>query len=81
MRLIARPNAPLILHVVTNDSREEIAMSANCKCHGKQPSMIIRGNRFCFGCNAAGIISRRSRTSARRALALISIRRTTLGSA
>ena len=46
-------------------------MSANCKCFRKQPSMIIRGNHLCSGCNAAGIrspgISRRSRTSARRA--------------
>ena len=60
-------------------------MSANCKCCRKQPSMIIRGNHLCSGCNATGIkslrMSQRSRTSARRAIALISIWRTTLGSA
>ena len=60
-------------------------MSANCKYCRKQPSMIIRGNQLCSRCNAAGIrsprISGRSRTSARRAIALISIWRTTLGSA
>jgi len=60
-------------------------MSANCKYCRKQPSMIIRGNHLCSRCNAAGIrspgISRRSRTSARRALSLISIWRMTLGSA
>ena len=59
-------------------------MSANCKYCRKQPSMIIRGNHLCSGCNAADMsprISRRSRTSARRAIALISIWRTTLGSA
>ena len=60
-------------------------MSGNCKVCRKQPSMIIRGNHLCSRCNAAGIrspkISGRSRTSARRAIALISIWRTTLGSA
>ena len=60
-------------------------MSANCKYCGKQPSVIIPGNYLCSRCNAAGIrsakMSRRSRTAARRAIALISIWRTTLGSA
>jgi hypothetical protein len=60
-------------------------MSANCKYYGNQPSMIIRCNHLCSRCNAADIrsrrILRRSRTSARRAIALISIWRTTLGSA
>ena len=60
-------------------------MSANCKYCRKQPSMIIRGDHLCSRCNAAGIRSlrtpRRSRTSARRAIALITIWRTTLGSA
>ena len=60
-------------------------MSANCKYCRKQPSMIIRGDHLCSRCNAAGIrsprIPRRSRSSARRAIALISIWRTTLGSA
>jgi hypothetical protein len=60
-------------------------MSANCKYCSKQPSVIIPGNYLCSRCNAAGTrspkMSRRSRTSARRAIALISIWRTTLGSA
>ena len=60
-------------------------MSANCKYCRKQPSVIIPGNCLCTRCNAAGIrspkMSRRSRTAARRAIALISIWRTTLGSA
>jgi hypothetical protein len=59
-------------------------MSGNCKFCRKQPSMIIRGDHLCSRCNAAGIrsprISGRSRTSARRAIALVSIWRTTLGS-
>ena len=60
-------------------------MSANGKYCRKQPSVIIPGNYLCSRCNAAGIrspkMSRRSRTVARRAIALISIWRTTLGSA
>ena len=60
-------------------------MSANCKFCRIQPSVIIPGNYLCTRCNAAGIrspkMSRRSRTAARRAIALISIWRTTLGSA
>jgi hypothetical protein len=59
-------------------------MSANCKYCRKQPSVIIPGNYLCTRCNAAGMrspkMSRRSLTSARRAIALISIWRT-LGSA
>ena len=59
-------------------------MSANCKYCRKQPSVIMRGNYLCSRCIAAGIrspkMSQRSRTSARRAIALISIWRT-LGSA
>jgi len=58
-------------------------MSANGKYCRKQPSVIIPGNYLCTRCDAAGIrspkMSRRSRTAARRAIALIS--RTTLGSA
>ena len=60
-------------------------MSANCKYCRKQPSVIIPGSYLCTRCNAAGIrspkMSQRSRTAARRAIALISIWRTTLGSA
>jgi hypothetical protein len=60
-------------------------MSANCKYCRKLPSGIIPGNYHCSRCQAAGIGSpkmlRRSRTSARRAIALISIWRTTLGGA
>ena len=60
-------------------------MSAICKYCKKRPSVIIPGNYLCSRCHAAGIrsprMSRRSRTSARRAIALISIWRTTLGSA
>ena len=60
-------------------------MSANGKYCRKQPSVIIPGNYLCTRCDAAGIrsskMSRRSRTAARRAIALISIWRTTLGSA
>ena len=52
-------------------------MSANCKYCRKQSSMIILGNYPCARCNAAGIrsprMSRRSRTAARRAIAMISI--------
>jgi hypothetical protein len=59
-------------------------MSANCKYCRKQPSVIRPYNYLCTRCNAAGTrspkMSRRSRTSARRAIALISIWRT-LGSA
>ena len=60
-------------------------MSANGKYCRKQPSVIIPGKYLCTRCDAAGIrspkMSRRSRTAARRAIALISIWRTTLGSA
>ena len=60
-------------------------MSANGKYCRKQPSVIIPGNYLCTRCDAAGVrspkMSRRSRTAARRAIALISIWRTTLGSA
>ena len=60
-------------------------MSANGKYCRKQPSVIIPGNYLCTRCDAAGIrspkMSRRSRTAARRAIALISIWHTTLGSA
>jgi hypothetical protein len=60
-------------------------MSATCKSCKKWPSVIIPGNYLCSRCHAVGIrsagMSRRSRTSARRAIALISIWRTTLGSA
>ena len=59
-------------------------MSANSKYCRKQPSVIIPGNYLCTRCNAAGLrsakMSRRSLTSARRAIALISIWRT-MGSA
>ena len=57
-------------------------MSAICKYCKKPPSGIIPGNYLCSRCRATGIGSprmlRRSRTSARRAIALISIWRTTL---
>jgi hypothetical protein len=60
-------------------------MSANGKYCRKQPSVIIPGNYLCTRCDVAGIrspkMSRRSRTAARRAIALISVWRTTLGSA
>ena len=60
-------------------------MSANCKYCRKLPSVIIPSNHLCSRCNAAGTrspkMSQRSRTAARRAIALISIWRTTLGSA
>jgi hypothetical protein len=60
-------------------------MSVICKSCKKWPSVIIHGNYLCYRCHAASIrsqgVSRRSRTSARRAIALISIWRTTLGSA
>jgi hypothetical protein len=58
-------------------------MSAICNYCKKRPSVIIPGNYLCSHCHAAGIGSPRmlwrSRTSARRAIALISIWRTTLG--
>jgi hypothetical protein len=57
-------------------------MSANCK---HRPLVIIPGNYLCSRCNAGRVRSpkmlQRSRTAARRAIALISIWRTTLGSA
>ena len=60
-------------------------MSAICKYCKERPSVIISGNYLCSRCHGVGIrstrMSRRSRTSARRAIALISIWRTTLGSA
>ena len=60
-------------------------MSAICKSRKKRPSVIIPGNYLCYRWHAASIRSsrtlQRSRTSARRAIALISIWRTTLGSA
>ena len=60
-------------------------MSANGKYCRKQPLVIIPGNYLCTRCDAAGVrspkMSRRPRTAVRRAIALISIWRTTLGSA
>jgi hypothetical protein len=59
-------------------------MSAICKYCKKRPSAIIPGNYLCYRCRAAGIRSprmlQRSRTSARRAIALISIWHTILWS-
>ena len=60
-------------------------MSAICKYCKKPPSGIIPGNYLCSRSNAGRVRSpkmlQRSRTAARRAIALISIWRTTLGSA
>ena len=60
-------------------------MSAICKSCKERLSVIIPGNYLCSRCRAVGIrsarMSLRTRTSARRAIALISIWRTSLGSA
>jgi hypothetical protein len=60
-------------------------MTAICNYCKERLSVIIPGTFLCSRCHAVSIrsarMSLRSRTSARRAIALISIWRTTLGSA